>query len=83
MNDITGIIVVTAAIACMVLGQRKNTPLAARRQYALMGMACSVLVAVEAAQRGEPGVTLLFALAACASLIGVVLDYVKPTKPGA
>jgi hypothetical protein len=83
MSDITGIIVVIFAIACTILGQRKNTTIATRRQYALMAMASSLLIAVEAARRDQPTVALFFALAAGASLIGVILDYLKPTKPDA
>lgn len=81
MSDFTGIIVVLLAMACMFLGQRKHTPKVVRRQYSLVGIIASVLVAVEAMHRGEPGVAGLFMLAAGSSLIGLVLDMLKPSNP--
>ena len=81
MSDFTGIIVVIVAIACMFLGQRKSIQKHIRHQYSLMGIAMSALVAVEAMHRGAGGIAGLFTLAAACSLIGVLLDLLKPSNP--
>jgi hypothetical protein len=83
MNDNIGILVVIVAVVCMIIAQRRSTPRSSRVTYAFLGSIASIMVAVEAAHRNEPGVLFLFAAAAVVSLIGIALDYLKPTKPGA
>jgi hypothetical protein len=83
MNDTIGIIVVIVAVVCMIIAQRKSTPRPTRTTYAFLGSVASIMIATEAAHRNEPGVLFLFAAAAAMSLLGIALDYLKPTKPGA
>jgi len=80
MNDFIGIIVVIVAIACMLLAQRANLSRSNRTVYALLGSMASVMIAVEAAHRNEMGVMTLFAAAAAVSMLGLVMDYLKPTN---
>lgn len=83
MNDFIGILVVIVSIVCMLMAQRQSIPRGNRSVYALLGSVASIMIAVEAAQRSEPGVMILFAAAALVSVLGLIMDYLKPTNPDA
>jgi len=82
MNMIN-VIVVIAAIGCMLLAQSKSMAQRDRRIFSLLGSAASIIVAFEAGQRGDMGTLLLFACATAASLVGVVYSYLRPSNPDA
>lgn len=83
MNEIINAAIVVIAVVCMLLAQRKTASRADRRLFGLLGSMASAMVAVKASQNGEMSTMLLFAGAAGFGLIGLVLDYLKPTKPDA
>jgi hypothetical protein len=80
MSNITGIIVIIIAIACMYQAQRKTASSADRRLYSLLGSVASVLISLEALNRHEAGVCVLFALAAAVSLATLAVDFLKPSN---
>ena len=83
MSNTIGIIMIMIAVACMLMAQGKSVSRRDRRTYGLLGSLTSIIIAVEASRRGEMGVMLLFAAGAGFSVIGIVLDLLKPTKPDA
>ena len=80
MSNLTGIIVIIIAIACMYQAQRKTATSGDRRAYSFLGSVASVLIALEALHRHEAGVCVLFALAAAVSLATLAVDYFKPSN---
>jgi hypothetical protein len=74
------LLVLLIAVASMVLAQRKKTPKPDRKLYSLLGIVASIVVVFKAIGLGQSGTAVLFAAAAAVSLLGVVMDYLKPSN---
>ena len=83
MNDFILATVLIVSVACMYMAQHKSTPKPSRRLYTLLGAIASSMIAVEAANRDQASVVMLFSLAATISVVTLALDYLKPSKPDA